>query len=180
MRSYFRKFTGVTQSPPRAPMAEVVASWIGGFLGILAVGFLGSLENLGEEELLFLIGSFGASAVLIYGAPTVPYAQPRNLVGGHVISAAIGVAVFSLLPEPIYLSGALAVATAIAAMHLTKTIHPPGGASALIAVIGSTKVHGLGFLYVLTPVGAGALIMLVVALLVNNLFPQRRYPQFWW
>ena len=65
-------------------------------------------------------------------------------------------------------------------MHLTKTTHPPGGATALIAVIGSERVHQLGFLYVLSPVALGALIMLVVALIVNNLTSFRRYPVFWW
>ena len=65
-------------------------------------------------------------------------------------------------------------------MHATKTLHPPGGATALIAVISGAKVHNLGYLYALMPVGAGALIMLAVALLVNNLAPRRRYPEFWW
>ncbi len=64
-------------------------------------------------------------------------------------------------------------------MHATKTLHPPGGATALIAVIGSPKIHALGYLYVLVPVGAGAVVMLVVALLVNNISPNRRYPEFW-
>ena len=70
--------------------------------------------------------------------------------------------------------------TAIAVMHLTKTTHPPDEATALIAVIGSERVHQLGFLYVLSPVALGALIMLVVALIVNNLTSFRRYPVFWW
>lgn len=74
----------------------------------------------------------------------------------------------------------MAVATAIAAMHATKSLHPPGGATALIAVIGSGKVHALGFLYVVIPVGLGATAMLVVALVVNNLCAPRRYPEFWW
>ena len=78
------------------------------------------------------------------------------------------------------MSGVLSVATAIAVMHLTKTTHPPGGATALIAVIGSERVHQLGFLYLLSPVALGALIMLVVALIVNNLISFRRYPVFWW
>ena len=84
------------------------------------------------------------------------------------------------MAEPLYLSGALSVATAIAVMHLTKTTHPPGGATALITVIGSEHVHQLGFLYVLSPVVLGALIMLGVALIVNNLISFRRYPVFWW
>ena len=64
-------------------------------------------------------------------------------------------------------------------MHATKTLHPPGGATALIAVIGGPKIHHLGYLYALFPVAAGAVIMLIVALVVNNIPPSRRYPEFW-
>ena len=71
------------------------------------------------------------------------------------------------------------MATAIAVMHATKTLHPPGGATALIAVIGSSKIHALGYLYAVIPVGLGALMMLVVALLVNNIPQTRKYPEFW-
>ena len=101
-------------------------------------------------------------------------------MGGHILSAFTGVLIYGWIPDPLYLSGALSVATAIAVMHLTKTTPPPGGATALIAVIGSERVHQLGFLYVLSPVALGALIMLVVALIVNNLTSVRRYPVFWW
>ena len=87
---------------------------------------------------------------------------------------------YGWIAEPLYLSGALSVATAIAVMYLTKTTHPPGGATALIAVIGIERVQQLGFLYVLSPLALGALIMLVVALIVNNLTSFRCYPVFWW
>ncbi len=73
----------------------------------------------------------------------------------------------------------MGVATAIAAMHLTKTLHPPGGATALIAVIGGEKIHNLGYFYALIPVAAGAAIMLLVALIVNNIPKTRKYPEFW-
>jgi CBS-domain-containing membrane protein len=79
----------------------------------------------------------------------------------------------------LWFASALSVSTAIAAMHMTKTLHPPGGATALIAVIGSQKIHDLGYLYVVIPVGLGALIMLIVALLVNNIPAKRKYPEFW-
>ncbi|MBW1608864.1 MAG: HPP family protein [Deltaproteobacteria bacterium] len=126
-----------------------------------------------------IIGSFGASAVLIYGAIRSPLAQPRNLIGGHFISAIIGVTMYNLLHNHIWVAAAVAVATAIAVMHATKTLHPPGGATALIAVIGSQKIHHLGYLYAIIPAGSGAVIMLVVALLINNIPKSRRYPEFW-
>ncbi len=175
---YFKKMKGVTTSPPRVSISEMLWSWAGSFLGIAAAALI-HYKILAESDLVMVIGSFGASAVLIYGAIRSPLAQPRNLMGGHVISAVIGVAAFKLLGASMPLAAAVAVATAILAMHATKTLHPPGGATALIAVIGSGKIHALGFWYVLIPAGLGAAVMLAVALLFNNLAPYRRYPEFW-
>ena len=176
--TYISKMTGITQSPPRVSGAEVFWSWLGSFLGIAVVAWLndGWLE---KADLVLIIGSFGASAVLIYGAIKSPLAQPRHLIGGHIISALIGVTAWKLLFFQPWLAAALAVSVAIAVMHLTKTLHPPGGATALIAVIGGPKIHQMSYLYVLMPVAAGALIMLAVALAVNNLAPTRRYPEYW-
>lgn len=175
---YFHKMKGVTSSPPRVSLTEIFWSWLGAFLGIGAVSYC-HFNLLEKNDVMMLIASFGASAVLIYGAIKSPLAQPRNFLGGHLISAVIGVTVYNLLPDNLWLASGLAVSIAIAAMHATKTLHPPGGATALIAVIGSPEVHNLGYLYVLAPVGAGALVMLVVALLVNNIPRKRRYPEFW-
>ncbi len=176
---YFRKMAGTTQSPPRVSLAETLWSWLGAFLGISAVAFV-SDTWVEKTDLVLLIGSFGASAVLIYGAIKSPLAQPRNLVGGHLISALIGVTAYKLLYPYPWLAGAVAVATSIAVMHATKTLHPPGGATALIFVSGSAKIHNLGYFYVLMPVGVGVALMLLVALLFNNLSSRRRYPEFWW
>jgi len=175
---YLNKMRGCSDCPPMVPISEVAWSWVGAFIGIAAVAYLHD-NFLARIDMVMIIGSFGASAVLIYGAIKSPLAQPRNLVGGHVVSAIIGVTLYKLFPSDLWLAASLAVATAIAVMHLTKTLHPPGGATALIAVIGSSKVHALGYLYVLIPAATGALIMLVVALLVNNIPRTRRYPEFW-
>jgi len=175
---YFAKMKGHTQSPPRVGTAEILWSWVGSFLGIAAVGLI-HFNLLDQTPLTMIIGSFGASAVLVYGAIRSPLAQPRNLIGGHMLSAVIGVAAFQLTGAIPWLAAALAVSVAIALMHLTKTLHPPGGATALIAVIGGDSVHQLGYLYVFVPAGLGALVMLIIALLVNNLAPNRRYPEFW-
>ena len=176
--SYLKKMRGTTQSPPRVSHQEIIFSWIGSFLGIAAVALV-NYRLLEGSDLTMVIGSFGASAVLIYGAIKSPLAQPRNLMGGHILSAIIGVAVFKLLHGEPWLAASVAVSTAIAVMHLTKTLHPPGGATALIAVIGTEKIHSLGFLYVLVPAGTGAAIMLLVALIFNNIPASRRYPEFW-
>ena len=176
--NYFSKMKGITQSPPAVSLIEIFWSWIGAFLGMAVVALI-NFNLIGETDLVMVIGSFGASAVLIYGAVKSPLAQPRNLIGGHVISAIIGVAAYKLLSPQMWLASSVSVATAITVMHATKTLHPPGGATALIAVIGSQKIHNLGYLYVLVPVGLGAAIMLLVALLVNNIPKNRRYPEYW-
>ena len=176
---FLQKMRGNGQSPPRVSLAEVGWSWLGSFLGIAAVALL-HYKLVDQNGLLLLIGSFGASAVLIYGAIRSPLAQPRNLLGGHILSAFIGVTAFQLLGGHPWLAAAVAVSTSIALMHLTSTLHPPGGATALIAVIGGESVHNLGYLYVVMPAALGAGVMLAVALVVNNIPKTRKYPEFWW
>lgn len=150
-------------------------SFIGAFVGIGIIAFLQS-HLLTKEENIFLIGSFGASSVLIYGAIQSPLAQPRNLIVGHLISAFIGVTIYKLLPDIIWLTAPLAVALSIVAMQITKTLHPPGGATALIAVIGSEEIKTLGYFYVLSPVLTGTIILFIVALIFNNITTHRKYP----
>ena len=176
--NYLKKMLGSGPSPPGVSAGEVFWSWLGSFLGVAAVALLhaGLFE---PRELSLLIGSFGASAVLIYGAVRSPLAQPRNLMGGHVLSAIVGVSAQLWLGGTPWLAAAVAVSVAIAIMHLTRTLHPPGGATALIAVIGGDSVHQLGYLYVLLPAALGAGVMLVIALLVNNIPKTRKYPEFW-
>jgi len=173
-----QKMRGGASSPPLVSGGEVFWSWLGSFLGIAAVALINQ-HWLEGTDLVLIIGSFGATAVLIYGAIRSPLAQPRNLVGGHLLSALVGVACSKFLGGEPWLAASVAVSLAIALMHLTKTLHPPGGATALIAVIGGPKIQALGWLYALAPVGAGVLTMLLVALIVNNLAPRRRYPEFW-
>lgn len=175
---YFKKMRGTTQSPPRVAAMEVLWSWVGAVIGIALVGLIHA-EMVDQTGQALLIGSFGATAVLVYGAIRSPLAQPRNVLGGHVLSAIIGVCAQQVLGETPWLAAAVAVATAIAAMHLTKTLHPPGGATALIAVIGGDSVHSLGYMYALVPAGLGAVVLLLVALVVNNIPKGRRYPEFW-
>ncbi|CAK0738040.1 CBS domain-containing membrane protein [Gammaproteobacteria bacterium] len=179
LRDYLHKMRGsIGGNPPQVSGSEILWSWIGGFLGIAAVAWV-SMWFFEGTDLTLVIGSLGSSAVLIYGAVRSPLAQPRNLVGGHIVSAIIGVACYKLLLDVPWLAEACAVSTAIAMMHATRTLHPPGGATALIAVIGSDSIHQMGWLYVLVPATLGPLIMLTVALLVNNIPKTRRYPEIW-
>lgn len=150
-------------------------AFLGSFFGIGLIAFIQNKTLLNSDN-IFLIGSFGASSVLIYGSIQSPLAQPRNLRGGHLISAIVGVTIYKTMPDFIWLRAPLAVSLSIILMQMTKTLHPPGGATALIAVIGSERVKSLGYLYVLSPVLTGSLILLIVALIFNNLTDNRRYP----
>jgi CBS-domain-containing membrane protein len=154
---------------------QVLVAWLGAFAGI---GLAALLVELFPYMQLLVIGSFGASAVLLFAAPRAPFSQPRNLIGGHVISAIVGVACFRYLPDLLFIQESAAVATAIALMMLTRTVHPPGGATALIAVIGPEAVRGMGWVYIF-PVLVGALALLLVALLSNNLYEAGSYPDRW-
>ena len=152
-----------------------VWTFIGAFIGIGAIGLI-QTAALTYTDNVFLIGSFGASAVLVFGATNSPLAQPRNLLGGHFLSAIVGVLIHKLLPGQLWLSSALAVSLSIVIMQITQTLHPPGGATALIANIGSEKIKALGWMYVLSPVMSGVLILWVVAMIVNNIPKHRTYP----
>lgn len=150
-------------------------SFLGSFVGIGLIALSQSFM-ISRLENIFLIGSFGASSVLIYGAIQSPLAQPRNLIGGHVVSAVVGVTVFKFFPDILWITAPLAVAGSIVAMQITKTMHPPGGATALIAITGTAKIKELGYFYVLSPVLTGVLVLLVTALIFNNLTQYRIYP----
>lgn len=115
------------------------------------------------------VGSFGASAVIIFSTPHSPYALPRHAIGGHVVSAVVGVLIYRFLGVHgcLWFCAALAVATAIFLMQVTRTIHPPGGATALIAVVGTNKVHALEYYYILSPVLTGILILLCTSALLR-------------
>jgi len=150
-------------------------AFIGSFTGLGIIAYLQYKAFL-QQDLVFLIGSFGASCVLVYGVIQSPLAQPRNLIGGHIVSAFIGVTVQKLVPDLLWLSAPLAVSLSIVLMQVTKTLHPPGGATALIAVTGSSEIKSLGYWYVLSPVLTGAAILLVIALIFNNMTSRRQYP----
>lgn len=159
----------------------ILRAWVGGALGILLVSVPVHYLHLPASTNLFLIGSFGASAVLLYAAPRSDLAQPRNVAGGHFLSALVGVTAHKVFGHHVEIGGAIAVATAIVVMQITLTLHPPGGATALIAVLGPAKIHDLGYRYAFTPVLVAVVLMILVAVLVNNLSPEEHhhYPVTW-
>jgi CBS domain-containing membrane protein len=167
-----RRFAGIG-----ADASGHLEKWVsaaGGLAGLTGVMLI-SQAHLGAAESVGLVASMGASAVLLFAVPHGPLSQPWAVFGGHLVSAAVGVACTKLVEDP-SLAGPLAVGLAIGAMHYLRCIHPPGGATALSAVVGGEAVHRLGFQYVLTPVLLNALVILLVALAFNYPFPWRRYP----
>jgi len=173
-RSY-RKTKYILYKETLVDFQEHFWAFLGSFIGIGIIAYLQS-QTLPNQDVVYLIGSFGASSVLIYGVVQSPLAQPRNLVGGHLVSAIIGVTVQQLLPDILWITAPLAVSLSIVLMQITKTLHPPGGATALIAVTGSTEIKNLGYWYALSPVLSGVLILLAVALIFNNIPHNRHYP----
>ena len=178
LRDYLSKMKGGANSPPGVGLSEMLWALLGSATGICLCEYL-SAQYFEPRDLTLVIGSLGASAILVYGAVKSPFSQPRNLIGGHIVSGLVGVACYQLFGGVLWLASGLAVSFAMIAMMATKTLHPPGGATALIAVIGGPKIHALGFLYAFVPAGLGALLLVVIALLINNLSPNRRYPEFW-
>jgi CBS domain-containing membrane protein len=171
----YRKTKYILYKETLVDYKEQFWSFLGSFVGIGILAYIQSIHFTGNDA-VYLIGSFGASSVLVYGIIQSPFSQPKNLVGGHLISALIGVTVHKFVPDIIWIAAPLAVSFSIIFMQITKTLHPPGGATALIAVIGSDKIKSLGYMYVLSPVLVGVLILLITALIFNNMTPSRSYP----
>lgn len=153
---------------------EKIISAVGGFVGILLTMWV-SLHYAGTQGAVLLTASMGASAVLLFAVPHGTLSQPWPLIGGHAVSALIGVTCAQIFINPL-IAVPLGVALAIAAMYYLRCIHPPGGATAITAVIGGSEVHALGYQFVLTPVLLNATVLLFVAIALNYAFPWRRYP----
>lgn len=129
---------------------------------------------LTASDLPVVVAPLGASAVLVFAVPASPLAQPWPVVGGNVISTLVGVAVFRLVPDAMIAAG-VAVGGAILAMSLLRCLHPPGGAAALTAVIGSGAIHDAGFAFALAPVGANSIALVALGMLFHRL-TRRSYP----
>jgi CBS-domain-containing membrane protein len=161
-------------TPGSVSHTERLVSALGGGVSILAILTVTS-QYLGTPDALLIVPSMGASAVLLVAVPHGALSQPWNLLGGHVISALIGVSCYLLVPHA-FTAASLAVGLAIGAMYYLRCIHPPGGATALAAVIGGEATHTLGYRFVLTPILENVLVILLVAIIFNYFFKWRRYP----
>lgn len=160
--------TAALVPPPRPAWPKIALGWLG---SVLAIGLVAGLAQAGSWALV--LGSFGASCVLVFGFPELPFSQPRNVLLGHVLSTAIGLAFLSLLgPGPLPM--ALATATAVAAMMALRCVHPPAGSNPVIVFLLQPA-----WSFLVLPTALGALLLLAVALVFNNLGKGRRYPLYW-
>ncbi len=153
---------------------ERVVSALGGLVGIALI-IVVTRYFLPDSGSQWIIASMGSSAVLLYAVPHGALSQPWSVLGGHLVSAVIGVTSAQYISNDV-LAPAVAVAGAIGAMHYLRCIHPPGGATALGAVVGGESIRALGFEFVLAPVMINTLIIFSIAILYNALFKWRRYP----
>ncbi len=175
MLSKNRLLNAFLPDPDTVPLGEKLVSGLAGLVGIGLIMAV-SAWFLAPRDLPWVVASMGASAVLLFAVPHGPLSQPWNFVGGHLISAFLGITVAKLVPETV-IAAALAVGIAISAMYIARCLHPPGGATALSAVVGSSTVHALGYQYMVTPVLINVVVMGSWALFINNWLPNRRYPE---
>jgi CBS-domain-containing membrane protein len=154
--------------PHRAPVAAIALAWLGGFL---AIGMVALLSDVFSQMLI--LGSFGASCVLVFGFPDAPFSQPRNVIAGHVLSSLVGL-VFLTVFGSHWWSVAMATATAIALMMLTRTVHPPAGSNPVIVFLAQPLWN-----FLLFPTLVGALLIVAVALIYNNATRTAKYPKYW-
>ena len=159
----------------RASLREQIISSVTACFAILVLLLFAQYVELGLPFKMLVLASMGASAFLLFVAPHSPLAQPWPVIGGHLVSAFIGVACAQLIPD-LSFAAALAVLLSVFVMHILNCLHPPSAATAMIAVLGGPEVHALGWQFCYEVVAINSGLMVVMAIIFNNLVPGRRYP----
>lgn len=166
-----KKLSGGGVLPPGPKLIHIIKGIIGGTLGIYVLSYLSQFT---EEP--WLIAPFGATCVLLFAVPTSPLAQPRNVIGGHFITALVGLTALYLFGDSMLVLS-LAVGIAIGAMQYTRTLHPPAGANPIVIMIAGQQAVGFDFL--LMPVLSGSIVLVMIASLLNNASKEERWPYYW-
>ena len=151
-------------------MGDVKQSLLAGLFSIITIGIL-TLLTYRTEFGIFLIASFGSSMVLLYGYPESPFAQPKNVFFGHLLTALVGIIFLYFIPLPLYLTIPLAVGFGVGLMILLNVTHPPAGGNPIIVIMGSVSLD-----YLLTPVITGSIIILIFAIIINRFILKKNYP----
>jgi CBS-domain-containing membrane protein len=168
MRVLLARMRGGGAPPAAVPLPQALTAGLG---GVVAIGLLTLLATWSGAPLL--LAPFGATCVLVFALPDSPLAQPRSVIGGHLLSTLVGLAALHLFGGGVW-APALAVGAAIALMQLTRTTHAPAGADPLVVLL-----SGAPWSFLIAPVLVGSVLLVCCALLFNNLVPGRSYPRYW-
>ena len=152
-------------------MGNLKQSFIAGLFSIITIGIL-TLLTYKTEFGIFLIASFGSSMVLLYGYPESPFAQPKNVFFGHLVTAIVGMFFLYLIPLPLFIIIPLAVGFGVGLMILLNVTHPPAGGNPIIVIMGSVSLD-----YLLSPIILGSIIILVFAIIINKFILKKSYPK---
>ena len=151
-------------------MGNIKQSILAGIFSIITIGILTFLTYKTEFG-IFLIASFGSSMVLLYGYPESPFAQPKNVFFGHLVTSIVGLIVLHFVPLPLFLTVPIAVGFGVGLMILFNVTHPPAGGNPIIVIVGSVS-----FDYLFSPVITGSIIIILSAIIVNRLILKKSYP----
>ena len=149
----------------------IIQSTLAGIFSIITIGVLTVLTYKTSYG-IFLIASFGSTMVLLYGYPESPFAQPKNIIFGHFLTALIGIIFLNFVPLPIFLNIPLAVGFGVMFMILLKVTHPPAGGNPIIVIIGSVSYD-----YLINPIILGALIVILFGVVLNRFVLRKKYPE---
>ena len=152
-------------------MGNLKQSILAGIFSIITIGIL-TLLTYKTDFGIFLLASFGSSMVLLYGYPESPFAQPKNVFFGHVVTSIVGLVVLHFISLPIFLTIPLAVGLGVGFMILLNVTHPPAGGNPIIVIIGSAS-----FDYLLSPVITGCIIIIVSSIVINRFILKKSYPK---
>ena len=151
-------------------MENLKQSFLAGLFSIITIGIL-TILTYKTEYGIFLLASFGSSMVLLYGYPESPFAKPKNVFFGHLITALVGLFFLNFVPLPIYITIPLAVGFGVSLMIFFKVTHPPAGGNPIIVIIGSVSLD-----YLLSPVITGSIIIIIFAIIINRFILKKSYP----
>lgn len=154
--------------PPKADTKIILLAGLGAAIAISTVAIIAEVSNS-----VLILGSFGATCVLLFGFPDAPFSQPRNVIGGHFISALFGMLALKFLGHS-WWSLAIGLACAVMAMMVTRTVHPPAGSNPVIVYLSQPSWQFLAF-----PVFVGSIILVLVALIYLNIIREAKYPKYW-
>ena len=151
-------------------MGNLKQSIFAGIFSIFTIGILTALTYKTDLG-IFIIASFGSSMVLLFGYPESPFAQPKNVFFGHLLTALVGMFFLYFIPLPLFIIIPLAVGFGVALMILLNVTHPPAGGNPIIVIIGSVSMD-----YLLSPVISGSIIIIIFAIILNRLILKKKYP----